>query len=277
MGSNLPAHSKNSLLSHAERERIRPMHGSYAFSTDYAAPHYEQARQWHRFARILLSVRRRAYDRKEEALAWSLARGTRALCFPLALETRPAHDRGLFRLLRRVKGYGGPGESESGVPQRFPELEARTVYLEDEDASRVELLLHASSAGGRASLLPVGYLPDEDGAWSIPLLHQHLSLQFFVYDFTPGTARHGSGGLSATAKVHVVIAGAHEAGRTWVDIYDDRKSACAEHSALRPAGNYVQLTREPTIEDWLLKDTWHRETCLSDLSGMEYAQVAVRL
>jgi hypothetical protein len=253
------------------------MHDSYAFSTDYATPHYEQARQWHRFARLLRRVRRRAYDRKEEALVWSLARGTRALCFPVALETRPAHDPGLFRLLRRMKGFGGPAESESGVPQRFPELEPRKVYLKDEDARRVELLLHAPSPGGTASLLPVGYLPHEDGAWSIPLLQQHLSLQFFVYDFTPGTARHGSGGLSATAKVHVVIAGAHEAGRTWVDIYDDRKSAWAEHSALRPAGNYVQPAREPTMEDWLLEDIEWRETCLSDLSRRDYGQVAVRL
>lgn len=258
------------------------MNGSYAFSTDYATPHYEQARQWHRFARLLRRVRRRAYDRKEEALAWSIAKGTRALCFPLVLETRPAHDRGLSRLLRRMKGYGGPAESESGAPQRFPELEARTVYLKDEDvkdedARRVELLLHASSPGGTASLLPVGYLPDEDGAWSIPLLQQHLSLRFFVYDFIPGTARRGSRGLSATAKVLIVVAGAHEAGRTWVDIYDDRKSAWAEHSALRPAGNYVQPAREPTMEDWLCEDTWQRETCLSDLSGMDYGRVTPQL
>ncbi|NBB87852.1 MAG: hypothetical protein GVY12_16715 [Bacteroidetes bacterium] len=253
------------------------MHGSYAFSTNYPAPHYEQARQWHRFARLLRRVRRRAYDRKEEALGWSLARGTRALCFPLVLETRPAHDRGLSRLLRRMKGYGGPVESESSLPQRFPELEARTVYLKDEDARRVELLLHASSPGGMASLLPVGYLPDEDGAWSIPLLQQHLSLRFFVYDFIPGTARRGSRGLSATAKVLVVVAGAHEAGRMWIDIYDDRKSACGEYSALRPAGNYVQLTREPTMEDWMREDTWQRETCLSDLSRKDYGRVAVHL
>ncbi len=253
------------------------MHGSYAFSTDYLASHYEQARQWHRFARLLRRVRRRAYDRKEEALAWSLVRGTRALCFPVALETRPAHDRGLFRLLRRMKGYGGPAESESSVPQRFPELEARTVYLEDEDARRVELLLHAPSPGGTASLLPVGYLPDEDGAWSIPLLHQHLSLQFFVYDFTPGTARRGSRGLSATAEVLVVVAGAHEAGRTWIDIYDDRKGVRAEHWTLRSAGSYVQSTCESTMNDWLLEDIERRETCLSDLPGKDYWQVASRL
>jgi hypothetical protein len=287
------------------------MHGSYAFSTDYAAPHYEQARQWHRFARLLRRVRCRAYDRKEEALAWSLARGTRALCFPLALETRPAHDRGLFRLMRRMKGYGGPAESESSVPQRFPELEARTVYLkdedvQDEDARRVELLLHAPAPSGTAALLPVGYLPEDDGAWAIPLLHQHLSLQFFVYDFTPGTAWRGSRGLSATAEVLVVVAGAHEAGRTWIDIYDDRKSTRAEHSALRPApdasvsfasvpfasarvacvkgpymsppaGSYLQATDAPTVEDWLREDTWRRETCLSDLPGADYWQVTPHL
>jgi len=253
------------------------MHGSYAFFSGYIAPHYEQARQWHRFARLLRRVRCRAYDRKEEALAWSLARGTRALCFPLALETRPVHDRGLFRLLRRMKGYGGPVELESSIPQRYPELEARTVYLEDDDAQRVELLLHAPSPGGTASLLPIGYLPEEDGEWAIPLLHQHLNLQFFVYDFTPGTARRGSHGFSTTAEVLVVVAGAHEAGRTWVDIYDDRKSVRAEHWTLRPAGSYVQSTREQTpVEDWLREDIVRRETCLSDLSSMEYAQVAVR-
>jgi hypothetical protein len=267
------------------------MHGSYAFSTDYAAPHYEQARQWHRFARLLRRVRRRAYDCKEEALAWSLARGTRALCFPLALDTRPAHDRGLFRLLRRMYGYGGPSESESSVPQRFPELEARTVYLDDEDAQRVELLLHTTSPGGMASLLPIGYLPEDDGAWSIPLLQQHLALQFFVYDLTPGTAQRGAGGLSATAEVLVVVAGAHEAGRTWIDIYDDRRNARAEHWTLWSTtgpfvteppthsfyGSYLQSIREPAMDNELHADIGQRETCLSDLSGTDYRHVALRL
>lgn len=273
------------------------MDGSYAFSTVNALPHHDQARQWHRFACRLRGVRYRAHTRVDDALAWSLARGTHALCFPLVLDTRPAHDRGLYRLLRRMYGYGGPSESESNTPQRFPELEARTVYLDDEDAQRVELLLHTTSPGGMASLLPVGYLPEEDGAWAIPLLQQHLALQFFVYDLTPGTARRGAGGLSATAEVLVVVAGAHEAGRAWIDIYDDRTSARAEHWTLRPApvasvteppthpfyGSFLQPICEPKMgvelrnDMELHEDMGRPETCLSDLSGLDYGHVAVRL
>lgn len=238
----------------------------------YSRPHYEQARRWHRFARILRQVRHYAYARKEDALTWSLDRKTHGFAVPADLECLPEHSRGLFYLRRQLQ------------ETRFPELEAKARYDEAADVEHVELFIHHPTRRG-TDKIPVGYLPDEDARWVLPLLRENLPLRVFVCAASISLA-------GCAASVTVAIARPDTTGRQWIDVWSDRKEARAEGWTLGPAavpahvegphesaktGSRVQVVAEPTVEDWLREDIERREVCLSDLPASDYWQVATRL
>lgn len=240
----------------------------------YSRPHFRQSHTWQRFARILRQVRAYAYTRKEEALRWSLEKCTHGFCVPAVLETLPAHGRGLSYLRRQQAEIN------------FAELEAKSVYLEEADAERVELYVHIPTRRG-IEKAPAGYFPDRDAAWMTPLLREHLPLRVYVVGIETECAA-----PIHDARVTVAIARPDIAARQWIDIWSNRKEARAERWRLEPAvppahvkgphagaktGSRVQVVAEPTVDDWIREDIERREMCLSELPAQDYWKVAPRL
>ena len=235
-------------------------------------PHYAQARQWYRYARILRHLPPEAkpvYARKEEALAWSLEHRTRGLVFASVLEVTSEHDRGLFLLERRLRGFMTEREA-------WPELEARLLYDEEADVEGVELLLHESTGPLQAvgpTRVPVGTLGPDDANWIKPLLREHLPLRVHVVSVSSPWRRVCP---SERLRVTVAIGGASEAARAWLDAYEDRKARMKEryadtleregrmpvyvqgpHEAPR-TGSRLMLASSATLEDWVREEVWAR-------------------
>ena len=173
----------------------------------YSHPHYRQSHTWQRFARILSGVRDYAYQRKEDALKWSLEKGASGFAIPTELELEATDARGLGLLTSRIeRGYA------------FPEIALRTRYNEDRDRLEVEVTLHRRTKQ-KVQAVRVGIVPEKDARWIRPLMKSHLGLQAFVVsaEQTGGTKMHT--GHSVT----VAIRRPDEAAQEWIDLYDDRK------------------------------------------------------
>lgn len=178
-------------------------------------PYYEQARMWYRYARQLKSRPFDAYAKKEHALADSLRLRGRSFVLTARLESCPEAEHGVYRLRKRTQEQG----------RSLIELAARIVEVDDEDpaADEVHLCLEETDpTSSRARRLIVGRLPQDDAFWVLPLLRMESeagsyapALQFF-------TLRLGTE-ASSEGHVHVVIARAHEAARSWLDWKDERK------------------------------------------------------
>lgn len=178
----------------------------------YRLPYYEQARTWQRYLRRLRDKPFDAYLKKEEALAHSIRLRGRSFIVPARLESKPGTRQGLRQLRRWMIEDG----------QRFVELVAKVVQVDADDSSADEVHLFIEEpdpTSSRSRRRFVGALPQEDAFWVLPLLKLETGyygtgpmLRFFV-------ERLGAGG-----EVHVVIAGAHEAARNWLDWKADRQA-----------------------------------------------------
>lgn len=176
----------------------------------YSRPHYRQSHVWKRFASILSSTRAYAYERKEEALKWSIERGASGFAIPTELELRPTDSRGLKALKKRVE-----------VGDRFPELSLRQRYNEERDVVEIEVALHRCTQRQGTQHLSIGLLPERDARWARPLLKNHLELTTFVADIKET----GGAGFHTGLSVTVAISRPDRAAREWIDIYDARKQA----------------------------------------------------
>ena len=187
----------------------------------YSHPHYRQSHTWQRFARILSDVRDYAYQRKEDALAWSLEKGTHGFAIPTTLELEAKDSRGLELLIAR---------REAGDP--FPEIDLRERYDESKDRLDVEVTLHRQTRTRREAVC-VGTVKEEDAQWLRPLLKSHLKPSAFIANVEQ---RSEKGSLHTGLEVTVAISRPDEAAREWIDLYDNRKQKAKASDGTRRTG-----------------------------------------
>lgn len=191
--------------------------------TGYSLPYYEQARTWYRYAKQLRGRPFDAYQKKELALDVSKQLRGHAFVLPARLEPVAGTDAGLRRLARWT------GER---LP-RFVELRARIVQVDEADASADEVNLmieEADATSSRNRTYAIGRLLPEDAFWVLPLLRQEAretcrtaALQFFL----EGASCDGT----SLANARVVIAGAHEVARCWMDWREESRARRASLQA----------------------------------------------
>lgn len=167
----------------------------------YSRPHTRQAQTWTRFAQMLPTVRARACQRKEEALAWSLQKNSKGFAIPVRIPREVGFGFGWDRLGRVM------------AEVRFPELEAKVLYDETTDTESVALYVHYVTKKGR-SKASIGCLPAFDAQWMIPLLQDGFApwMHIFVVSKDADT-------------VEIAISGSWVAAHYWMDAYDDRRTA----------------------------------------------------
>lgn len=181
----------------------------------YRLPYYEQARTWYRYARQLSGRTFDAYTKKEHALAESVRLRGRSFVLTACLEPCAGAEHGVCRLRKRIEEQG----------RSLVELAARIVEVDEDDPAADEVHLcieEADPTSSRARRLVVGRLPQEDAFWVLPLLRIESeagsyapALQFFTLKLDTEASSEGH--------MHVVIARAHEAARSWLDWTDERK------------------------------------------------------
>lgn len=188
--------------------------------TTYTRPHYRQSHTWQRFARILSGVREYAYERKEDALKWSLEKGTHGFTIPSTLELDAEDSRGLALLTTRIEKGGA-----------FPEIDLRRRYNSGRDAIEIEAVLHRSTRQ-KVEAVRVGILPEKDARWMRPLMKSHLSPRAFIASVkeTGGASFHT--GLEVTA----AISRPDELAGEWIDVYDNRKQKARPVDGTRRRG-----------------------------------------
>ena len=164
-------------------------------------PHYRQAHTWARFAHILREVRPDAYQRKEEALAWSLAKKTRGFAIPVTLT------------LEEGFGFGWSCLDQVLAHIRYPELEANLSYNAQTDRDDVLLFVHYTTREGTRKA-PIGRLSRFEAEWMAPILRDDLDrwMNIFVVKKEGRTC-------------DVAISSSWVAAHYWIDGYDDRKAS----------------------------------------------------
>ncbi len=175
-------------------------------------PYYEQARIWQRYLWRLSDKPFDAYQKKEDALSCSIRLRSKALVVPARL----ASERGAAQGLRRLRRWTGEDD------RRFVELAAKVVQIDVDDPSVDEVHLFVEEAdrtSSRSRRLFVGRLPQEDACWTLPL----LKLEADHYGTGP-LLRFFACCVGESGTVQMVIAGAHEAARSWLDWKEDRQA-----------------------------------------------------
>lgn len=206
---------------------------SYAIHTATRQHSYfAQARTWYRYAKTLKNRPFDAYQKKEEALAFSHGLRSRVFVLPATLDLTARSEQGLRRLKRWM--------DERQV--RYPELAARIVQVDDDDPARDEVHLFLEEpdrTSSRGRRYQVGKLSQEDACWLIPLLRLESDaygtgpvLGFFVERCAMSRKARGRIAID-TSEVHVVIARAHEAARQWLDWKQERTARMGESYRLR--------------------------------------------
>lgn len=195
----------------------------------YSRPHYRQAHRWARFANILREVRADAYQRKEEALAWSLKKNTRGFAIPVQVKRKAGFSFGWDRLSHALKDI------------RHPELEAKVLYDEARDTEDVVLFVHYGTKQGTRKA-PIGPLSAFDAQWMVPLLREGLDRWMNIYV----VKKDGD-------TIEGAIAGSWVAAHYWIDTYDDRRTAALLRQTSekeKAVAAYVKTSRTSTgVED----------------------------
>ena len=166
---------------------------------DTKAPFHRERWAYMRAARVLRI--KGAYQRKEEASAFSRDYRTETLCFPSIIDSD-----------------GASVAAEAALcndPRKFPELDFSIRYDAEGDAEYVEVAIYASTKHG-AERHAIGRLKDDERAM-IALLREGIPVKAFITRAEPGA-------------VSIVIAGMALALADWLDIYDDRKARAAERA-----------------------------------------------